>query len=192
MMYGVITNENTHILILTVVNVSTFFKLAFVTFLPFKLIVALYILPPTIVYTLFKYRQSIFRPEASVKRSVNRPYFLIWGIIPMLFSLFLITNFYFHSNSRVESYNYEPATDPNSGSVCELEGNKYEEYGGIRFVFSNDNFYKSKRITYTIATGYWGVDVLTDFSFARALTDPNDLLDSLKNHLEIQEIKKNP
>ncbi len=170
-MSRIITNENTHILILTVVNIITFFKFAFVTFLPFKLIVLLYFIPPIIVYTLFKYKQSISRSESS-KKKINRPYFLIWGIIPMLFSLFLITNFYFHSNSRVESYNYQPATGSDSGSVCELEGGKYQEYGGIRFVFSNDDFYKSKRITYTIARGYWGVDVLIDFSFSETRSFP--------------------
>jgi hypothetical protein len=193
MTYRVIINENFHILLLTVINIIAFFKFTFVTFLPFKLIVALYLLPPILVYAIFKRRRSITNPEiATNKRKIKRPYLLIWGIIPMIVSLFLFTNFNFSSNPRMESYSYEPATGQNSGSVCELEGGKYEKYGGIRFVFSNEDFYKSKRITYTIATGYWGIDVLTAFSFARTQNSPDDLLDSLKNHLKIQEIKKIP
>jgi hypothetical protein len=81
----------------------------------------------------------------------------------------------------VESYKYEPATGENSGSVCELEGGKYHQFGGIRFVFSNEDFYKSKRITYTIAKGCLGIDVLTDFTFETPTTIPNELLDTLKN-----------
>lgn len=181
-MYRVIVNENVHILLLTVVNFIAFFKFAFVTFLPFKLIVALYLLPPIVVYTIFKHRRSIVNPDlAPKKRKIKHPYLLIWGIIPMLFSLFLFTNFSFRSNPRVESCNYEPATGANSGSVCELEGGKYEEFGGIRFVFSNEEFYESKRITYTIAKGCLGVDVLTDFTFKKPSTYPEEWLDSLKN-----------
>jgi hypothetical protein len=181
-MYRIVVNENVHILLLTVVNLIAFFKYGFVTFLPFKLIVALYLFPPALVYAIFKRRRSNINSEISPgKGKIKRPYLLIWGILPMIFSLFLFINFNFRSAPRVESYKYEPATGENSGSVCELEGGKYHQFGGIRFVFSNEDFYKSKRITYTIAKGCLGIDVLTDFTFETPTTIPNELLDTLKN-----------
>lgn len=179
-MFRVAVNENVHILMLTAVNLIVFFKYAFVTFLPFKLIMALYLFPPALANVIYKYgRPKTALNPAGERRGIKHAYLWIWGIIPMLFSLFLFINFNFRSVPRVESYNFEPATGANSGSVCELEGGKYHQFGGIRFVFSNEDFYKSRRITYTIAKGCLGVDVLTDFTFEKPSTYPKEWLDSL-------------
>lgn len=170
-MYKILIDERFYVLLLTFVNVMAFFNFAFVTFLPFKMIVALYILPPVAVnylYRHFRKMKAQSSPEFPKKR-LKCASILIWGVIPMLFSLFLYTNYYFSSNPRVESYYYEPALGPNSGSVCVLEGDKYEKYGGILFVFANDDFYHSRKVTFTIESGYWGIDVLTDYSFSEKI-----------------------
>lgn len=152
--------------IMTIFNLIAFFQYAFVTFLPFKFIAGLYLLVPSVAQLIYSIlgRTRAQDPLVTPFR-IKKPITIIWGVFPLLFSMYLLTNYQFSSNERVETYSYHEDYD-SDGSFCVLENNKYEEYGGIRFVFLDSNFYDNQFVTYTIADGYWGVDVLKKYSLS--------------------------
>lgn len=155
---------------MTIFNLIAFFQYAFVTFLPFKLIAGLYLLVPATIQLIYSTWSRTRNQDSLVKSfRLKKPMTFIWGVFPFLFSLYLFTNYQYSSNERVETYSYHEDYD-SDGSFCVLENNKYNEYGGIRFVFLDSSFYDNQFVTYTIADGYWGVDVLKKYSFSTTRT----------------------
>jgi len=101
--------------------------------------------------------------------------------IPTAFNLFFLINYTFSFNRTTETYSFvykqkmygESLTGnrtvenerPEKISYIDLENNKYENYHWFRMFFSFDNLTDKQQITYTFATGVFGIRVLKDYSF---------------------------
>lgn len=164
---------------LIIFNNFTFFNLGFATFLPLKYLFSLFfILPAILQVTHFLYGKSKnvnstpSQEEELNPRKINfisrNPILTYWGIVPLLFSIFLTTNYYFSANSRVEKHHYTVEIQGGEISwMASLENKKYEEYGGIRYFFDTDGFFSSHYVTLEIETGYWGIDVLKGYKVSK-------------------------
>ena len=84
-------------------------------------------------------------------------------------SAFLIVNFQFSTNPKVEEYEFfskreRTKSGNHKTTLIVLEENKYEEYVGMR-TFLNISEIKGYHITYTIKEGFFGLDVVDSYNF---------------------------
>ncbi len=167
----VFSHDVFHLVILTIINLIAFFQYGFATFLPFKLIVSLYLIVPLI----FQFGLNFIKSQIALDSFLLLTFLkgkkaIIWGVFPFLFSIFLSTNYHFSTNDRTETYFFHPDYE-SDGSFCVLENDKYEKYGGIRYIFLDSKFSESRYVTYSIAKGFWGVDVLKKYHLSTTKTD---------------------
>lgn len=155
-----------YLCMLFIVNFLTFFQYAFDIFVPFIVIFVFYIFLPTFLSVGSVLLNKFFNKMSFITK-FNNPWrkTIIWGAIPLLFSLFLWSNSQFSSNPHIETYFYQPDYE-SDGSFCVLKNDKYHEYSGIRFVFADPKFTESNYVTYTIEEGFWGIDVLKNYSLS--------------------------
>ena len=85
--------------------------------------------------------------------------------------MFFLLNDSLSSNPIHEIYYYQPHIEKTGNtyattSLLELEGNKYSDYIGIRFIFNDDVSRVSRYIDYTFEEGFFGYRVLKDYEFS--------------------------
>lgn len=97
---------------------------------------------------------------------------------PSVLSLFLLVNYTFSSHRVVETYAFRNVMVRSNakgeegrivkGATIALEGNKYSEYGGLRFFYSPNVIEEVDYITYYIEEGLFGYRVVKDYQFQRS------------------------
>ncbi len=147
-------------------NMFAFFNYAFAVFIPFKVVMTFYVYIPALLLSLsWLIRKKIIKVPSPLMFIEKWKNIAIWGIMPLLFSLFMTVNFEFSSNAHSETYFYQPDYE-SDGSFCVLQNGKYDEYSGIRYIFLDSNFHNSSFITLHIEKGFLGVDVLKNYSLS--------------------------
>ncbi|WP_417600273.1 J domain-containing protein [Owenweeksia hongkongensis] len=144
---------------LVILNIYFAAEYGLSTLLPIWVILFSYALPVILFYFLFK--------------TAKHHNLLTWGIAPAIVSIFFLMNFYFSSNPTTETYRFKNRMESRGyrshgkqkTSFIILNGNKYDEYPGIRVFFDFSKMEKSHSITYRFADGFFGLRVMEDYQF---------------------------
>lgn len=147
-------NLNTLFAFLFILNVIAFVYFGLKTLINIWILIGFYILNycPIIINRIKKQKSNI----AEV-------------LFTLIISTFLIVNFQFSTNSRVEKYSFHNRYQKSKNGTYKttliiLEDNKYEEYIGIR-TFLDLSEIKGYHITYTIKEGFFGLSVVDSYKF---------------------------
>ena len=157
-------------------NITVFSIYGFVTFIPMKVMLSIYIVIPFFIQLfreLVKIQQNenvqiripyLLTPYVQKIALMNRPFFKIWGFIPFLFSLFLLLNGSFYQSKHTETQRYDLLFG--RGEILVLYENKeYNNYWGIQY-FNDEPIGKNNTITLTIKKGLFGISVIEDYSLS--------------------------
>ena len=144
--------------LVTVFNLFVFMKIGLQTLVTPVVLISFYAVPILLTFigvSLFKKARTIF---------------FAFVIAPMLVSILLDINFIFSSNEVKETYRYfnelQPSgRGPQQTTTIILEGNKYEEYPGIRVFMDYEEMRGHSAITYTFKKGLFGLRVMTHYQF---------------------------
>lgn len=149
-----ILNLNTLLVFLIFINAFAFVLFGLKTLINIWILIGFYFLNyfPIIINRIKKQKNNI----AEV-------------LFTIIISVFLLVNFKFSSNPKVEEYEFFSRREKTkSGSykttLIILEGNKYEEYVGMRF-FLDISEIKGRYISYTLKEGFFGLEVIDSYKF---------------------------
>ena len=104
-----------------------------------------------------------------INRFLKQKSNIIEVLFTVLLSVFLIVNFEFSSNPRVEEYEFFSKRERSKGgsrktTLIVLEENKYEQYLGMR-TFLDISEIKGYHISYTLKEGFFGLEVVDSYKF---------------------------
>jgi hypothetical protein len=103
------------------------------------------------------------------KQNITALYLGSFCVIPGIISLFLLMNYFFSTEPKIESHYYKALVSSNDAQhktgLIKLDNNIYEEYTAIRSFSGNSAIAYEGQINYYIANGLFGIKVLKDFSF---------------------------
>ena len=145
-----ILNLKTLFSFLFILNVITFFTFGFKTLISISHLFLLYLITylPAIIENYQKQKLSLLNIA-----------------ITLCVSVFLIFNFKYSSNPRIEKYLfYNVKENGQKFYLIILEGNKYDKYIGIR-AFIDVSEIKGHYIDYTIKEGFFGLEVVDSYKF---------------------------
>lgn len=150
-----VASKSTKLVMISILNVCVFLTIGFNTLIDLKILFLLYLLSYLPILLSLYFNQPI-NPSR------------IW--FALLTSVFLLINYSFSYNPKIEKYTFTSTMQRvKSGSsettFIQLENNKYSEYIGIRMFFDFSKMYKKNQIFYTIEEGFLGVSVVKDYKF---------------------------
>ncbi|WP_320815947.1 hypothetical protein [Flavobacterium sp.] len=147
-------NLNTLLAFLFILNVIAFIYFGLKTLINIWILIGLYVLNyfPVIINRIKKQKSNF----AEV-------------LFTLTISAFLIVNFQFSSNPKIEEYEFFSKRERSKGgnrktTLIVLEENKYEQYVGMR-TFLDISEIKGYHITYTIKEGFFGLEVVDSYKF---------------------------
>ena len=147
-------NINTLLAFLFILNVIAFIYFGLKTLINIYVLIGLYVL---------NYFPIINNRIKKQKSNIAEVFFTL------TISAFLVVNFQFSSNSRVEVYSFHNRYQKSKNgsyktTLIILEDNKYDEYIGIR-TFLDFSEIKGYHITYTIKEGFFGLEFVDSYKF---------------------------
>jgi hypothetical protein len=111
----------------------------------------------------------LFAKIKQQKQNITALYLGSFCVIPGMISLFLLMNYFFSTEPKLETHNYKALVSSNNPrhktGLIKLENNIYEEFTSIRSFSGNSELAYKGQINYSIANGLFGIKVLKDFSF---------------------------
>lgn len=148
----------------------TIFNLLCIFFIDFRTLIPLPVLWTVLIASMIITFQLCWRKW---KKSRSDSWYHCICTGPGLIHLLLIFNFTFSFNAHDETYKFHQGTEyisrrggRSGGTVSStfiyLEGDAYNAYSGI-LVFFDQSQIKGDRITYTFATGVFGIPVMKDY-----------------------------
>ena len=147
-------NLNTLLVFLIFINAFAFVSFGLKTLINIYVLIFLYVL---------NYLPLIIN---RIKRQKNN---IAEVLFTLIISIFFTVNFQFSSNPKVEEYEFFSKREKTkSGSykttLIILEGNKYEEYVGMR-TFLDISEIKGRHISYTLKEGFFCLEVIDSYKF---------------------------
>lgn len=147
-------NLNTLLVFLFILNAIVFIYFGLKTLINLYFLIGFYVLNylPVIINRIKKQKSTI-----------------VEVLFTLTISVFLIVNFQFSSNPRVEVYEFHNRYQKSKNgsyktTLIILEDNKYEEYVGMR-TFLDLSKIKGYHISYTIKQGFFGLSVVDSYAF---------------------------
>ena len=153
-------------ILLSAFNVWVLLRVGFQTLIPTNQLLLAYPLTSLVVFVLFR--------KKTKDSKIGSNYFRPLCLAPFVINVFLLTNYLFSSDARVEAYFFQQGyqkvynTHGNGGTqkttLITLENDRYDLYWGIR-VFNNYEMLRTGRsIRYTFKKGLFGIRVVTDYT----------------------------
>lgn len=158
-------------------NITVFSIYGFVTFIPMKVMLSIYIVIPFIMQLfreLVKIQRNeniqisilnIIAPYSQKIAIMKRPFLKIWGFLPFLFSIFLILNGTFYLNKHTETQKYKLLSE-RSETIVLFENEAYNNYWGVQYFRDFEAIKENNVIKLTIKKGLFGISVIDDYSLS--------------------------
>ncbi len=153
--YHLSTRPGFWVLIISLVNIYVFMRIALQTLITPGTFLFLYMCYPLLLYFSGKY----------LKKGVKiRLLITTYGVL--LISLFLLLNYIFSSGSYTETYRFtNEDKNGNRSTYIRLSHNAYQAYPGIRIFIDYQKIYGNNQIEYTLSDGLLGYKVMKDYRF---------------------------
>jgi hypothetical protein len=156
----------------TIFNILCIFLIDFRTLIPLTVLWSVLVAFVIITFQLCRHKW---------KRSRSDSWYHAVATGPSLVHLLLILNFTFSFNARNETYAFERGSEyiarkGGRGSyvkstIIYLEGGAYDAYSGIRLFADKSQIYGG-HITYTFATGMFGIPVMKHYNMGTVAAEP--------------------
>lgn len=164
-------------LVIVSVNVFFFYQVGVKILINKYLVFLGYVVLPVILYIIQEFYKNIIKQEGENKfpnflnlfgrklSNIKRPYTFYIGVLPSIFTLFIITNASFtHGETEVCKY-FEVITTEHS-SYLRYSDEQYNNYLGPCYYLDEEQYRYDNWVHLTLKTGLLGIDVLEDY-------DPN-------------------
>lgn len=150
-----VASKSNKLVMISILNFSVFLTIGFNMLIDLKVLFLLYLLSYLPLLLSIYFNQRI------------NPSRILFTLIT---SFFLLINYYFSDNPRIEKYTFTSTMQRGKSGMSEttliqLENDKYIEYVGIRMFFDFSKMHKKDQIAYTIEDGLLGVPVVKNCKF---------------------------
>jgi hypothetical protein len=154
--------------LVTLINLAIGLKVGLQTLIPLYTLVSIFLITSVVSFVVYYFLLS--------RKAIKASLFTSLGLIPLAINLFFLVNFLFGSNPFKQQFHFSKSYQIVKGyggkgggldrtSTILLDDNQYTDYPGMRTFFEYEKLENATFITYTFEEGFFGIRVVTDFTF---------------------------